>query len=323
MLPRPAAHDTGPRAAGRPRRRRPWLVGELLIVLVLLKVYDYVRSLADARHGAALAHGRDVLAVERDLHLDVELGLNRWLTGHHGMAWASVEWYQRAHIGVTLTVLAWCYIAGPDLYRPARNALVLTNLAGMTVFFVLPVMPPRLLPGAGFADSVALAGFGTTHGGPVPADQYAAMPSLHLAWATWVVAVAVALLRRHRARWLAALYPVTTAFVVMATANHFLLDVLAGMAVTAAAVLATGLVWAGNGTVRAGGQMIRRRSRTANTQAPGSSGSQTVISRYPTTAPSAAADGTPAHTSPATSTTSSPPMPPGEGTRAETEETTR
>lgn len=243
----------------RPPRKRPWPVGELLIVFLLLKVYGHVRSLADTRYGAALAHGRDVLDAERRLHLNVELVLNRWLTRHRILSRMAVEIYQHAHTGLTMTVLLWCYLAGPGIYRPARNALVLINLVGLTVFFVLPVMPPRLLPGAGFTDSVALAGFGTTHRGPVAADQYAAMPSLHLAWAVWVMVVAVALLRSYRARWLAVLHPVMTAFVVVATANHYILDVLAGVTVAAAAVLATGLVWAGHGTAYARGQLIRRR----------------------------------------------------------------
>lgn len=281
-------------------------------MLVLIKVYDTIRSMAAARHGPALVHGRDVLRTERALRIDVEMVMNRWLTRHHVVSEIAVHWYQLAHITVTMGVLTWCYIAGPELYRTVRNALVITNVVGMTVFFFVPVMPPRLLPGEGYADSVALAGYGTTHGGPVPADQYAAMPSLHLAWAMWTALVAAGLLRRYRARHLVHLYPVTTGVIVMATANHYLLDVVAGVAVALSAIFVAGRV-----------QMILRRSSTANTQAPGTSGSQTVIIRYPRTAPSAAAEGTPAHASPATSTTSSPPMPPGEGSRAETDETTR
>jgi hypothetical protein len=301
-------------AVAAPRVRRPRLLGELLIVFVLLRVYDYVRSFADARQGRALTHGRDVLDVERFLHIDIERAMNHWVERHDFLAIAAVDWYQYVHISATMSVLVWCYIAGPGLYRGARNALVATNLVGMTVYFFLPVMPPRLLPGEDYIDSVAAAGFGTTHGGPVTADQFGAMPSLHLAWATWTALVAFALLRRYpRARFLVVLYPTTTALVVMATANHF-----AGVAVALAARRAL----PGPLPVRTTVQMILRRSSTASTNAPGTSGSQTVISRYPTTAPSAAGDGTPAQISPATSTTSSPPIPPGDGSRADTEETT-
>lgn len=320
------------RAESRPqpparRRRRPHLVGELLIVLILVKVYDYVRSFAAVRHAPAERHGRDVLAVERVLHLDFELVGNRWLTDHHPLALVAAYWYQFTHITVTLAVLAWCYLSGVGFYRKARNALVATNLMGMTVFMLLPVMPPRLLPGGGYIDTVAEAGFGSSHGGPVPADQYAAMPSLHLAWAMWTALVAAALLRGRRGRLLCYAYPVGTGIFVVLTANHYVLDVVAGVATALVTAWIAGFVkiggYAPSGTpIDDLGQMIRRRSRNASTQAPGTNGTQTVSSRYPSTAPRAGADGTPAVTNTATSTTSRPPMPPGEGTRATTEDTT-
>ncbi|WP_192809024.1 phosphatase PAP2 family protein [Actinomadura montaniterrae] len=226
---------------------------------MLLQVYGYIRSLADTRYGPALAHGRDVLSIEKHLGLDVELRTNHWLTRHHDLSEVAVWIYQHMHTGFTMGILLLCYLAGPGVYRPARNALVLTNLAGLVVFFVLPVMPPRLLPDEGFVDSVAMAGFGTVHSpGGVEADQFAAMPSLHMGWAVWVAVVIMALLPRYRVRWLAVLHPVVTAIVVVITANHYVLDVIAGVAVSMAALFGTGLVWAGNGTTYAAGQLIKR-----------------------------------------------------------------
>lgn len=226
---------------------------------MLLQVYGYIRSLADTRYGPALSHGRDVLSIEKHLGLDLELRTNHWLTRHHDLSEVAVWIYQHMHTGFTMGILLLCYLAGPGVYRPARNALVLTNLAGLVVFFVLPVMPPRLLPHEGFTDSVAMAGFGTVHSpGGVEADQFAAMPSLHMGWAVWVAVVIMALLPRHRVRWLAVLHPVVTAIVVVITANHYVLDVIAGVAVSMAALFGTGLVWAGNGTTYAAGQLIKR-----------------------------------------------------------------
>lgn len=243
----------------RPRRKRPWLVGELVIVYVLVEVYGHVRKQAHTRYDAALAHGRGILHMEGHLGLDFELRANLWLTRHHDLSQVTVWIYQHMHTGLTMWVLLLCYLTGPGVYRPARNALVLINLVGLAVFFALPVMPPRLLPDEGFVDSVAHAGFGTTHSPPLPADQYAAMPSLHLAWAVWVAMVGLTLLRPFRVRWVAVLHPITTAVVVVLTANHYVLDVVAGAAVAMAALSATGLIWAGNGTLYAGGQLIRRK----------------------------------------------------------------
>jgi membrane-associated phospholipid phosphatase len=224
----------GLRAAARPRTR-PRLLGELVVVLVLVRVYDLVRAQAAVRAEPARRNGEGLLSAEHLLRLDWEAAANRWLTGHHGLSRAAAYWYQFAHLSVTLSVLAICYLVRPALYRPARNALVGTNVVGMAVFFLYPVMPPRLLPGHDFVDSVAGAGFGTTHGGPVPANQFAAMPSLHLAWAMWTGLVVAALLRGTRAnrglRLLGPCYVALMAVVVVVTANHFLLDVVAGIAV--------------------------------------------------------------------------------------------
>jgi membrane-associated phospholipid phosphatase len=118
---------------------------------------------------------------------------------------------------------------------------VLTNVVGLAVFAVYPAAPPRLLPGAGFVDSVADAGFSASHG-PIAADQYGALPSLHLAWAMWVAVAGFAITRRTAPRVLFAAYPVLTAFVVIATGNHYVLDVASGVALGLAATWATGLL---------------------------------------------------------------------------------
>ncbi len=216
----------------RPRVRRPWLVGELVIVLLLLRAYDLIRGHAQLRQAAALQHGWQLLDAERLLHLDPELDVNHWAAAHTALSLAASYWYQFFHITVTLCVLVWVYWRRPGSYRRARNALVLTNVFGLVFFLVYPAAPPRFLPGAGFVDAVARAGFGTSHGGPVTADQYGAFPSLHLAWAVWTAVVAYRLVGHTWLRRLWLGYPLITATVVIATGNHYLLDVLAGVLIT-------------------------------------------------------------------------------------------
>ena len=212
-------------------RRRPHLLGELLIVFVLLRVYDMARAHADLRRIPALGHGQALLDIEAALRIDVERVANVWVTAHHALSLLASDIYQFAHVTVTLAVLAWCWWRRPDIYRTARNALVGINLIGLTVFLLLPVAPPRLLPGAGFVDAVALAGFGTTHGGPVPADQYGALPSLHLGWAVWATVIAIRMLPRTPWRQLCWTYPAVITVIVVVTGNHYLLDAVAGTAV--------------------------------------------------------------------------------------------
>jgi hypothetical protein len=223
----------------RGRVRRPPLVGEVLIAALLIVGYGFVRHHATLREDAAFAHGRGVLSLEGRLGIDLESTSNQFLTNHQFMAEALCWWYQVAHLTVTFSVLAWCYYAWPAWYRIARNALVLTNVAGLIIFLAWPVAPPRLLPGAGYTDTV----ISTLGGGaPTAPDQYGAMPSLHLAWATWVTgtvwALALAMGLPVWVRVLAVIYPVITSVAVITTANHYVLDVAAG---TAVAMLAMAL----------------------------------------------------------------------------------
>ncbi|MDQ2835856.1 MAG: phosphatase PAP2 family protein [Actinomycetota bacterium] len=222
-----APADTGPPA--RPAVRRPLLLGELVVILLLLRAYDLIRGHAEVRQGSALLHGRQLLDAEQWLHVDLEHAVNQWTSHHSVFSLAASYWYQFFHITVTLCVLVWCYWRRPESYRRARNALVLTNVFGLAFFLAYPAAPPRFLPGAGFVDAVAQAGFGTTHGGPVTADQYGAFPSLHLAWAVWTAVVAYRLVRPTWLRRLWLGYPLITATVVIATGNHYLLDVFAGV----------------------------------------------------------------------------------------------
>jgi hypothetical protein len=213
---------------------------ELLAVGWLAWLYDVVTGLAPLRQALALAHGRSLLHFEQSLHMALELSFNRWLAAHHTLGVVLSYYYDNAHFIVTFALLGWLWWRRPDIYRPLRNALVGINLIGLVVFWRYPVAPPRML--GGFTDVIASShALGSWHTGSLAADadQLAAMPSLHIAWAAWC---GVALWRMSARRWMrgvALLYPCLTACVVLSTANHYLLDVLAG-AVTAA--IAVGLV---------------------------------------------------------------------------------
>jgi hypothetical protein len=214
------------------------------VVALLVFAYDRVRRHAAPRRDVAVAHGERVLHAEQRWHLDGEHGANAWLSHHLTLREVASWWYQLAHLTLSMSVLAWCWLAAPAVYRVARNTLVLTNVAGLIVFAVYPVAPPRLLPGAGFSDSIAVA-LGTGQAAHPPPDQYAAMPSLHLAWATWVV-LTVWAITGHTGRWralrpLSVVQPVLTGTAVVVTANHYVLDLLAGVALALLARAVAGL----------------------------------------------------------------------------------
>jgi PAP2 superfamily len=226
-----------PTAPSEVKRARWW--SELLVIAWLAWLYDVVANLAPAREMVALAHGQSILSFEQSLSIAPERAMNRWLAGHHMLGAITSYYYDNAHFVVTLCLLGWLWWARADIYRPLRNSLVAINLLGLLVFWRYPVAPPRMLVASGFNDTVASTHpVGQWHTGSLATDanQFGAMPSLHMAWAVWCTLVLWRLSPRAWVRGLALLYPCLTVFAVLATANHYLLDLLAGLATFALAL---------------------------------------------------------------------------------------
>jgi hypothetical protein len=258
--PAPAIGGAAPPA---PRRARWWV--QLLVIGWLCWLYDAISNLAPLRLHAALGNAWAVLHLEQTLHLDPERSLNRWLAARPTLGLLLSDYYDNAHFIVTLVLLVWLWWRRAELYRPLRNSLVLVNVLGFLVFWLYPVAPPRMLSSYGFTDVVAARhAFGDWHAGALAshANQLAAMPSLHIAWAAWCALALWQISRRRWVRVLAVLYPCLTAFAVLATGNHFLLDIVAGLAALALAVLAVAaparIAARWRGLVRA---TVRRRPR--------------------------------------------------------------
>ena len=205
-------------------------------------VYDAITNLAPLRLHAALTNAQGVMSLEQSLHIDPERSLDRWLAAHHTLGLAVSDYYDNAHFVVTLGLLGWLWWRRADIYRPLRNALVLANALAFIVFWLFPVAPPRLL--AGFVDVVASThAIGSWHTGALAshANELAAMPSLHIAWAVWCTLVLWRISTRRWVRAAAVIYPCLTALAVLATGNHFVLDIIGGLVVIAASVLIVAL----------------------------------------------------------------------------------
>ena len=212
---------------------------EFAVIGWLFWLYDAINNFAPLRQTLALRDATGILSLERSLHLDPELALNRWLAVHAALTFVASTYYFFAHAVVTFALLAWLWWSGPALYPRLRAQLVIINLIAFAVFWRYPVAPPRMFPNLGFVDVVAAshAAVSWQSGALVhDANQFAAMPSLHFAWAAWC---GIAIWQRYRRRGAAVLaiaYPLLTAVVVIATANHYLLDVFAGGATVLAAL---------------------------------------------------------------------------------------
>ena len=211
--------------------RRFWW--ELLIVLWLYFLYDIINNLSPVNEAAALRRAAGILRLERLTGIDIERGAHDWLVSHDILGSILANFYNLAHIWITLALIIFLWARRRPLYADLRNSLVLFNLMGFAVFWLYPVAPPRMLDG--FIDLVETTGaISSFHSGTLApaANQFAAMPSMHIAWAMWCV---VAVYRTLPGQgWRAAMWAhlTLTAIAVVATANHFVLDVVGG-AITA------------------------------------------------------------------------------------------
>jgi PAP2 superfamily protein len=201
-----------------------------------------VRLVLPADRHAAFAHAAQLYRAEQHLHLNVEPYLNHLVASDAAAALAVGYYYGLLHFLITPLVLGWLYLRRPAAFPRLRSALVLATAGANIVFWTWPVAPPRFAV-PGLADILVnrdILGSANPHGVSGAVNLYAALPSLHVCWAAWC-AVAVVTTTRGRWRHLAWLYPAATAFVVLSSANHFVLDVIGGLVIVALGLAVTGL----------------------------------------------------------------------------------
>jgi membrane-associated phospholipid phosphatase len=203
--------------------------------------YQLVQAGAGRDHGLARANGLGVAELEGDLvHGLVELRLQE-LARDSGLLDALVAFtYWSSEFVVVALALLWVYLRRPWAFPRFRNTLIVTNLIALLGFYAFPTAPPRKFATLGFVDT--MRGSGTPGHGqgllPLPSNQYAAMPSLHSADAV-IVGVGLALLVRSRPlKAVLLLWPLAVWFSVLATGNHFWLDIVGGVVVAAIGGLA-------------------------------------------------------------------------------------
>lgn len=220
---------------------RGWrdLARQLVIWFGFLLLYQVVRGLADRNPTQAFENGLWVISVEERVSDLFELTLQNLAHSSEALM-AAVAWtYWNSEFTVVGLALLWVYLRRNEHFYRFRNWILLANAIGLIGYVLLPTAPPRMFPTFGFADTLAQFG-GLNHGSglvELAANPYAAMPSLHAADAL-IVGLSLAIIVRARwAKALWALWPAWVWFSVMATGNHFWLDIVAGVAVAGLAAL--------------------------------------------------------------------------------------
>jgi PAP2 superfamily len=228
-------------AAERRVLPRGWLdlFKQVLIWFGFVLAYQVARGIADRSPAVAFKNGRDVIDIERRVSGLWELTFQSWTESYELLGRLTSWTYWLSQFAVVGLALLWVYFRRYDHFIKFRNVLMLANVIGLFGYVLLPTAPPRMYPEVGFVDT--LASMGTPNHGStlveLASNPYAAMPSLHAADAL-IVGITLAILVRPiwlKVLWL--LWPMWVWFSVMATANHFWLDIAAGVAVAAVAAV--------------------------------------------------------------------------------------
>jgi membrane-associated phospholipid phosphatase len=211
----------------------------LAIWFGFLGAYQVARGLADRNPPKAFDNGLHVIGIERHANALFEITLQRLVDGSQVVATAASWTYWNSEFTVLGLALLWVYLRRNEAFVKFRNSILLANVIGLVGYVLLPTAPPRMFPDLGFSDT--LSNFSElNHGSGIvefAANPYAAMPSLHAADALIVGLVLASVCRSKVAKVLWLLWPAWVWFSVMATGNHFWLDVLGGVIVASIALV--------------------------------------------------------------------------------------
>jgi len=211
---------------------------EIAIIATLYFAYRFGRLIGLGREDVAHTHAELVRHTERALQLPSEATIQSAVSHVPDVYELANRYYVTLHFPVIVAFLLWGFFARPrPQYIWARNLLIVQTSLALLIHIAFPLAPPRMFPQWGFVDTMAVFGPNAYGGASASvANQYAAMPSLHIGWAVLIALVLVRTAPRPIAA-IGVLHAVLTVFVVVITANHWLLD-----GVVASGLLGIGLL---------------------------------------------------------------------------------
>ncbi len=207
---------------------------EVVVVVVAFLIYFSIRGMVVDKVGEALANAFDVIDAEQRLGIYRELTMQSWVLDHY---WAIrlLNWvYFWGHMPLIIVLAVWLYVRHRRAYLLTRNAFLASGAIGVLMYWQLPVAPPRLIPFGGFVDTMAAfdrVGYNAQETQAF-VNPFAAMPSLHFGWSLLLGGVVAWVGRNPLALAFAFAWPVAMFFAVVLTGNHFILDAVAGGAVS-------------------------------------------------------------------------------------------
>lgn len=227
----------------RPFAARPWTF-EIAIFALALLVYQGSRALVIGDPSTAFENAAGIIHWEKSSGLFFETSIQQWILAHVELTEVLNYFYMYAHWTVTPLFFIWLYKRRARVYPYVRNAFLATNAIALVVFMLYPVAPPRLAGvSEGFVDTLHNVSDIDLHGGVFSGwfNPHAAVPSMHFGYALMIGMVGIVLLRSWPLRLVALAYPVAVFITITGTANHYVIDAVAGGLAVAIGFIA---VWA-------------------------------------------------------------------------------
>jgi PAP2 superfamily len=216
-----------------------WWV-EILAILAFYLVYSGIRNASGSHPVHAGNDALHIISLERHLGIFHEQAIQQWAMHFTPLIVVANYLYGSLHFVVTMWVAVWLFRRYSDDYPRYRNTLAITTFLALIGFTCFPLMPPRLLDHyhlySGFVDTLdRYKTIWSFDSGPAArvSNQFAAMPSVHIAWATWCALAMVPRMKTRGRKILAAGYPVLTLVIIVITANHYVIDAVGGLLILA------------------------------------------------------------------------------------------
>ncbi len=214
--------------------------GRQLGILALVDfAYEFVRGIADGQRSVAIAHGQEVIEFEQSIHTFFEPRLQALFLPAHWLIDFANQVYLNSQFTITFAFLIWLYLFRNESYYFVRNMFVVSMGLALIGYTLFPTAPPRMFPEHGFIDTVNDFS-NVNHDSSLAKifiNPFAAVPSMHCAFALMIGGTGVMVSRRWYARAFWAAWPLLVAWVVIVTANHFWTDAVLGWAVAGTSVL--------------------------------------------------------------------------------------
>ena len=200
--------------------------------------YELSRGLADGARDAAFANGQRVIDGEKLLGIYWEPAVQDWVLNRAPGIFLELanKTYFNCQFTISFGFMLWIYFRRNHAFYFVRNTILFADFIGLIGYLTLPTAPPRMFPG--FVDTLNSEPVNMKTGViETFANPYAAMPSLHSAYALTLGVTGALVCRSLVGRLFWAIYPAIVVYSIVATANHYILDAVAGAAVAGFALL--------------------------------------------------------------------------------------